>query len=170
MTKNWSKELSWIEKLHQAALKAAEDSPCERRKYGVAIGDSKTETIITANNARVCNSCDDSCIRTKLNLKPGEKTELGGEVHAEQAALIESGKAREGTIFFLAGIAPWGELYDPKPCPACAKMLLFAGYESYITLTMDFADDHKSYVKSSIRQLVKDYEMEVRDAAGFTAS
>lgn len=174
-TENWSKELSLIQKLHKEALKEAEKSPCERRKYGMSL--ALGTHIFAYHNERVCDSCSDGCIRTKLGLKAGERTEIGAEIHAEQAMLINGGgkiSERVKNYLFLAGLENGNELLDPKPCPTCAKLLLYAGYNYYYTASLDLSDvfdtAYVSYTKYSVSNLVKEYEREARDAARYSTS
>jgi deoxycytidylate deaminase len=133
--------------------------------------------IFAYHNERVCDSCNDGCIRTKLGLRAGERTEIGAEIHAEQAMLINGGGKISHKVkhsLFLAGLEDGKELLDPKPCPTCAKMLLYAGYKYYYTASLDLSDvfdsSYVSYTRYSIDDLVKEYEREARSAARYSTS
>jgi deoxycytidylate deaminase len=115
----------------QLAREMALQSPCTRRKYGALITNG-IDTIVT-NNQRVSKCCNSVCVRDALSLYHGERTDVGAEVHAEQAALIRWSKPIDkNTKILVQGyhrdqqIA--GEGIFSYPCHACAMMLKFAGF------------------------------------------
>jgi deoxycytidylate deaminase len=119
------------------AREIALQSPCTRRKYGVVITDG-VDTVVT-NNQRVSKCCNGGCVRDSLNIYHAERTDVGAEVHAEQAALIRWSKPIDKNTFVLIQ----GYYRDQKipgegiflyPCHACAMMLKFAGFK-YIWMT-----------------------------------
>jgi deoxycytidylate deaminase len=119
-----------VEPYHKIALRTASKSPCVRRQYGAVIAYwSDTPTMITACNARVTKVCNWACVRERFGIVHGSRTELGAEVHAEQAALIEASKM--GDLFVLAGWRKQEELKgtDCYPCLVCARMIKYAGYK-----------------------------------------
>ena len=123
-----------IEPYYKIALKVAQESPCQRRKYGAVIGYADSISLVSACNARVTKCCDGNiCVRERYGLSNGERTELGAEVHAEQAVLIDAPK--RGDIFVLAGwkIGPTAQTIllgaDSYPCLVCARMIKYAGYK-----------------------------------------
>lgn len=121
----------------QLAREIALQSPCTRRKYGVVITDG-IETVVT-NNQRVSRCCNKGCVRDALGIYHAERSDVGAEVHAEQAALIRWNKPvhmhTEILIqaFYRDQTIP-GEGVFLYPCHACAMMLKFAGFK-YIWLT-----------------------------------
>jgi len=122
-----------IEPYYKIALKAAKESPCTRRKYGAVIGYDSDPIMVTGTNARVSGCCDGYCVRDRAGVVNGSRTELGAEVHAEQAALINAPK--RGEVFVLAGwqVQNGFELTELKgtavyPCLVCARMIKYAGY------------------------------------------
>lgn len=119
-----------IEPYYKIALATAQNSPCVRRKYGVVIAyDTASFSMVVTTNARVTKICNDFCVRERFKITHGAQTELGAEVHAEQAALIESPK--KGTVFVLAGWKGEQELkgVNVYPCLVCARMIKYAGYK-----------------------------------------
>jgi deoxycytidylate deaminase len=110
-------------------------SQCVRRKYGCVITNG-IDTIVT-NNQRVSNCCNDGCVRDLLRVQHGERTDLGAEIHAEQAALIRWNHVVDKNTqvliqgFYKTDMTPlFGEgLY---PCHTCALMLKFAGFRSVV--------------------------------------
>jgi deoxycytidylate deaminase len=119
--------INHVEPYYKIARKEAQSSPCLRRRYGVAIGFTGYATVVT-HNARVTRACDTICVRERFGVTHGSQTELGAEVHAEQAALIEA--PSKGFIFVLAGWKGEEELkgVNVYPCLVCARMIKYAGY------------------------------------------
>jgi deoxycytidylate deaminase len=119
---------------YKIAQKVAKESPCQRRRFGAVIGYTGSPILVSACNSRVSSICDHHCIRDRYGVVNGARTELGAEVHAEQAVLIDS--PEKGEIFVLAG---WqvnfeGDLTELKdiatfPCLPCARMIKYAGYK-----------------------------------------
>jgi deoxycytidylate deaminase len=116
----------------QLAREMALQSPCTRRKYGAVITNG-LETVVT-NNQRVSKCCNSVCVRDALGIYHAERTDVGAEVHAEQAALIRWPKpADQYTEVLIQGFyrdqtIP-GEGIFLYPCHACAMMLKFAGFK-----------------------------------------
>lgn len=118
------------------ARELAMQSQCVRRKYGVVITDG-IDTVVT-NNQRVTGCCNNGCIKDRLSIEHGQG-DLGGEVHAEQAALIRWHKTVDRkTVVLIQGFyrdntePMLGE--DLYPCYTCARMLKFAGFR-YVWLS-----------------------------------
>jgi deoxycytidylate deaminase len=127
-----------VEPYHKIALKTALQSPCSRRKYGVVIAYDNEPVIIKGFNDRVTKVCDEVCVRERYGIVHGSRTELGAEVHAEQAALIDAPK--RGVAFILAGWRNNEELKGTNvySCLVCARMIKYAGYKwVYIKDTND---------------------------------
>lgn len=117
-----------IEPYYKIALKEAAKSPCVRRKYGVTIIYDDVTLYTTGFNDRVTRACNTVCVRERYKLENGSRTELGAEVHAEQAALI--GAPKKGVAIVLAGLREEEELkgVEVYPCLVCARMVKYAGY------------------------------------------
>jgi deoxycytidylate deaminase len=117
----------------QLAREIALQSPCTRRKYGVVITNG-IDTVVT-NNQRVSRCCNGVCVRDALGIYHGERTDVGAEVHAEQAALIRWNKPVDKhtavliQAFYRDQTIP-GEGIFLYPCHACAMMLKFAGFKN----------------------------------------
>jgi deoxycytidylate deaminase len=125
-----------IEPYYKIAQKAANESPCVRRQYGAVIAYDDFPTLVSATNARVTKACEGACIRERYGVVHGSRTELGAEVHAEQAALIDAPK--KGVAFILAGYKDDQELVGRNvyPCLVCARMIKYAGY-TYVYMKND---------------------------------
>jgi deoxycytidylate deaminase len=119
----------------ELAQSIALQSPCVRRKYGCVITNG-VDTIVT-NNQRVSNCCNDGCVRDQLRVEHGSRTDIGAEIHAEQAALIRWGRTVDKNTqvlvqgFYKDSLIPmWDKfLY---PCHTCASMLKFAGFRNVL--------------------------------------
>jgi len=122
--------------VEEARQFAAENSPCIRRKYGALIIDSVGNRVLSTNY-RLGKYChDEFCVRDYCKVPHGEKTELGGEIHAEQAALVDYSRPSLGPNEYkhilVAGLDHKGEPLvgmDNSPCHVCAMMIKFAGFK-----------------------------------------
>jgi deoxycytidylate deaminase len=127
------------------AIGEAKQSPCVRRKYGAVIFspvtfvEKESQKVLSesiyklkaAYNERVTKACNDGCLRDCLGIAHAENTDIGGEIHAEQAVLIKSGIKQDGQFFLLVGTKK-GKLLieaDAYPCYSCARMIKFAGFD-----------------------------------------
>jgi deoxycytidylate deaminase len=144
-----------VEPYYKLALKEAQQSPCVRRKYGVAIAFDNFQTVIT-HNARVTRACNSVCVRERYGVVHGSQTELGAEVHAEQAALIEA--KGKGIAFVLAGWKGEKELkgVNVYPCLVCARMIKYAGY-----LWVYIKDETDQITPVSIYEIIEYREQEL---------
>lgn len=145
-----------LENVHRLALSEARKSPCKRRKYGTVIFTVfkvGVEIGAIASNERVSKCCDYECIRETLNIEPFQNGEIGAEIHAEQAALILNGKAKPRQQIFLAGVYANGkEIYNPKPCYSCLRMLKYTGFKS-----VHYWDGYEYQVKS-VAEYMEEYD------------
>jgi dCMP deaminase len=113
----------------------AKTSPCLRRQYGaVVVHGGPVIHFEAATNTRMGKCCAGySCARTELQISHGQRVEVGGEIHAETAALIKSGiRPASNVHFVLVGFTTGGkQLFgrDVWPCHSCAMALKFAGYK-----------------------------------------
>lgn len=122
----------------------AELSECTRRKYGAVIIGSNGILLSEGWNARITNCCNGTCVRDRLGFAHGENTDSGGEVHAEQAALINMDwLADNPEAIYVAGIGPEGPYngFENRPCYSCARMIKYAGIDKVF---MPFDDEWQS--------------------------
>ncbi len=140
-------------------LDIARKSECSRRKYGVSVWDSFYE-IGQGYNQRVGKCCNGNvCVRDRLSIKHGTNTDAGAEIHAEQAALINTGKNMSFQLY-LAGLGPRNNIligFDSAPCYSCARMLRYAGYE-YINLPNDYNTRNPIWDTWSIAEILERWE------------
>jgi dCMP deaminase len=113
--------VSWDEYFMNICEDVAKRSTCTRRVIGAVIVNGVTKEILATGyngNPRGQDHCTNmGCIRDKLKIPSGEKSEVCTAVHAEQNALLQAGmKARDGTMYCLI-----------MPCNTCAKMIVNAG-------------------------------------------
>lgn len=139
----------------------AKFSECSRRKYGTLIIDDYGNSIVLAANKRIGRHCDyKSCIRDRSGIKTGDhsRVELGGEIHAEAAALIEFNPVHgENYHILIAAVGSNGELIDGNhnyPCHVCSLMIKYAGFHS---IWFPFGDDVRPI---SIEEIIESYEQE----------
>lgn len=126
-----SKRPSWDEYFMKLAYLARERATCLRRKVGAVLVKDK-QVISTGYNGppRGLKHCE-VCLRTKLGVPPGERTELSRAVHAEANTLIQCA---------VHGKSSWGStLYVTHyPCSTCAKMLINGGIQEVV-----YAEDYE---------------------------
>lgn len=145
-----------IEPYYKIAVKRAHESPCLRRQYGAVIGYDDLTLFVSGTNERVTKACDGGiCVRERYGVVHGSRTELGAEVHAEQAVLIEAPK--RGEIFVIAGFKEEKELIgqDVYPCLVCARMIKYAGY------TYVYLKDKLGLTPVSIHDIIEYRELEL---------
>ncbi|MFV9678160.1 MAG: deoxycytidylate deaminase, partial [Methanosarcinales archaeon] len=110
---SWSEY--WVNIVNDVALR----STCLRRQIGAIV--VKDNVIISTgyNGApRGFPHClEVGCRRDKLNIPSGERHEECVGVHAEQNALLQSGKAANGATLYV----------NAFPCKICAKLIINAG-------------------------------------------
>lgn len=152
---------------HQAAK-----SQCSRRQYGVAIVNKNADAVFGFNE-RVTRCCTDRlCARDRFKIGHGRNTEVGGEVHAEQAALIRWGfqTSTRDWYFLIVGLSKGKKLYGVQlyPCYACARMIKYAGFK-YVYLEREGDGE---IIPISIEEILEYREQEWLnvDDAGITYS
>lgn len=122
-----------LEKQYNLALDTAKRSECIRRKFGFVILNTSTNDIYVGYNKRIGRCCEgNECIRDRYQTKNGERVELGGEIHAEQMALINSGPFTSNLSVraVLAGVNADGIPLTGAisfPCHVCALSIAFSG-------------------------------------------
>lgn len=117
----------WMNIVNDVALR----STCLRRQIGAIV--VKDNVIISTgyNGApRGFQHClGVGCRRDKLNIPSGERHEECVGVHAEQNALLQSGKAANGATLYV----------NAFPCKICAKLIINAGVKR-VVMTGDYSD------------------------------
>lgn len=105
----------------------SERSTCLRRQVGAVIVKDK-QLLSTGYNGSPTGleHCGEvGCLRQKLNIPSGERTEICRAVHAEQNALVQA--AKHGVEINGA------DLYTTvEPCVLCTKMIINAGIKRVI--------------------------------------
>lgn len=147
-----------LEPYFKIAETEAKKSPCQRRQYGAVIANQGTTIYhIARTNSRVSNCCGTRCARTDLGLN-GERVEVGAEVHAETACLIDAARfAGERQVFILVGFSGAQELLNEAvyPCHPCALNIKYAGFY-YIYIK----NRAKEIIPVSIHQIIEYREKE----------
>lgn len=141
-------------------------SPCSRRKYGTLIKDNFGNLVFGANE-RVGKYCTDKlCARDYMKVPHASNVEIGGEVHAEQSALIKWSTGSIAPEFdpqwegYEKHILVAGFNHDDSPlagqenfpCHVCAMMIKYAGFD-HVWL----ADGSAAY-PWSLNQILEHYE------------
>ena len=118
---------TWDDYFMQITRVVASRSTCIRKKVGAIIVKNK-RIISTGYNGTLsglAHCSEKGCLRTRLNIPHGERTELCRGLHAEQNALLFA--ASYGVDLHQA------VLYcTHQPCILCAKMIIQAGIKKVI--------------------------------------
>lgn len=112
----------WDEYFMQVAEVVSRRSTCLRRSIGAVIVRDKRILTTGYNGAPsgLAHCTDIGCLREKLGVPSGERTEICRGLHAEQNAIIQAAKygiSVEGSTIYST----------TEPCSLCAKMLINAG-------------------------------------------
>ncbi|MCX7956833.1 MAG: dCMP deaminase family protein [Endomicrobia bacterium] len=130
----------WDEYFLKMAFLVAERSTCRRHHVGAIIVRDRRILASGYNGAPVgCKDCLElGCLREQMRIPSGQRHELCRAVHAEQNAIIQAG---------VYGIDIAGStLYcTHSPCIICAKMVVNAKIEKFVTC--------QSYADESFRSL-----------------
>jgi deoxycytidylate deaminase len=121
-----------IEPYFKIAEQEAKKSPCVRRQYGAVVVENDTfPTHQAAYNQRLSTCCGGTCARNRRQLRNGERVEVGAEIHAETAALIEYSRnyLTSQLVLVLVGYNGERELLGTEvyPCHTCAINIKYAG-------------------------------------------
>ncbi len=112
----------WDEYFLEMARVVARRSTCLRRQVGAVLVRRK-RILATGYNGAPSGlaHCDEvGCLRERLGVPAGERTELCRGLHAEQNAIIQGalhGVSLENSVLYCT----------TQPCVTCAKMLVNAG-------------------------------------------
>ena len=116
------------------ALRSAKQGTCLRRCFGAVIVDEQGTIISTGYNGapKGLKHCK-TCWREENNIPSGTNYEKCRSVHAEQNAIIQSGKKARGATMYLMGIdVKSGKEVSIPPCFLCAKMIVNAGFKNVV--------------------------------------
>ncbi|NMA69138.1 MAG: dCMP deaminase family protein [Desulfitobacterium sp.] len=124
-----SKRPSWDEYFMQMAQVIASRSTCMRRQVGAVIVKDQ-QILSTGYNGSptgLSHCAETGCLREKLGIPSGERTEICRAVHAEQNALVQAAKH---------GVSIKGaDIYTTvQPCVLCTKLLINAGIKKVFYL------------------------------------
>lgn len=113
---------TWDEYFMQLAEVVAGRSTCLRRQVGAVIVKDKQilSTGYNGSPSGLTHCAQTGCLRQKLGIPSGERTEICRAVHAEQNALVQAAKH---------GVAISGaDIYTTcQPCVLCTKLIINAG-------------------------------------------
>jgi dCMP deaminase len=146
--------VEWDEYFMNIARDVARRSTCIRkgRQIGTVIVNDRHEIVATGynGNPRGMKHCEDTgCVREKLGIASGERSEVCTAVHSEQNALIQAGtRSRGGTLYTIF-----------NPCNTCAKMIANAGIVK-VVYTLEYPE------KMGLR-ILKDCGVAVKRLRGF---
>lgn len=143
------------------AKDAAKTSPCMRRQYGaVVVTEGPVIQHYIGVNSRESKCCGGGvCSRTALGLHNGERVEVGGEVHAETAAIINAGISPYIRHIIIAGFMNNEELYGKGcyPCHTCALNLKYAGFKRVYVQEWS-----NNIISVPLNQIIEERELEWR--------
>lgn len=114
----------WVMELLETVRKR---STCIRRQHAAIIVKDK-QIIGTGYNGapRNCPHCTkETCLREKMNIPSGERTELCRGAHAEQNAIAQCAKygvSTKDAVMYITGY----------PCVMCIKSIINAGIDNII--------------------------------------
>lgn len=113
---------TWDEYFMQMAHVVAGRSTCLRRQVGAVIVKDKQilSTGYNGSPSGLTHCAQLGCLRQKLGIPSGERSEICRAVHAEQNALVQAAKH---------GVAISGaDIYTTvQPCVLCTKLIINAG-------------------------------------------
>ena len=140
----------WDHRFMKMAWLISEWSSCYRqgRKIGAVIVKDKRIMTTGYNGAPAgLLTCKErgECLRDKLNVPSGTRTELCYAIHAEQNALLNCSREQTlGADLYLAGVNPEdNSIHRAKPCPLCARLIIQAGIRDVILRTGPEAGDYE---------------------------
>lgn len=142
------KRPSWDDYFMKMAQVISERSTCLRRQVGAVIVKDK-QILSTGYNGSptgLQHCAEVGCLRQKLQIPSGERTEICRAVHAEQNALVQAAKFGvkiEGAVIYITH----------QPCVLCTKMIINAGIKQVI-----YANP---YPDALAQQLAEEAELEL---------
>lgn len=149
---------TWDEYFMQMAQVVAGRSTCLRRQVGAVIVKDRQilSTGYNGSPSGLTHCVETGCLRQRLGIPSGERTEICRAVHAEQNALVQAAKH---------GVAISGaDIYTTcQPCVLCTKLIINAGIKRvlYATPYQDqLAFEMASEAKLEMVQLVPNGRIE----------
>jgi dCMP deaminase len=121
---------TWDEYFMQMAQVVSGRSTCLRRQVGAVIVKDK-QILSTGYNGSptgLTHCAQTGCLRQKLGIPSGERTEICRAVHAEQNALVQA--AKHGVSIDGADIYT-----TVQPCVLCTKLIINSGIKRVIYAT-----------------------------------
>ena len=116
---------SWDEYFAQIVEDISTRSTCFRRQVGALIVNADHEIVASGYNGNVRGypHCEQiGCIKEEMGFKSGEGNDWCTAVHAEQNALLQSGKlSRDATLYVNA-----------FPCKISARLIVNAGIKKVV--------------------------------------
>lgn len=145
---NLKKRPSWDEYFMKLAQVVSERSTCLRRQVGAVIVKDKQilSTGYNGSPAGLKHCAEVGCLRQKLQIPSGERTEICRAVHAEQNALVQA--AKHGVEIEGADIYT-----TTQPCVLCTKMIINAGIKRVVYTN--------PYPDALAQQLAEEAELEL---------
>jgi len=135
-------QISQLQPYVRMAEEEAKLSQCTRRQFGSVIMPLLQDTpyhIVRANR-RVSNCCNGGCARDRATLRSMERVEIGAEVHAETAAIIDYKPRKSGpSLMVHVGFSGARELLGTEawPCATCAKNIKYIGLKYVYMKNLD---------------------------------
>lgn len=142
------KRPSWDDYFMKMAQVVSERSTCLRRQVGAVIVKDK-QILSTGYNGSpigLKHCAEVGCLRQKLQIPSGERTEICRAVHAEQNALVQAAKHGveiDGAILYTT----------VQPCVLCTKMIINAGIRRVIYA--------KPYPDTLAQQIAEEADLEL---------
>jgi len=117
---------NWDTYFSKIAKDIAARSTCTRHQFGAVIVNEKQELVSTGYNGvvRGAQHCNDiGCIKDKNGIGSGVGHEICPAVHAEQNALLQSGRNSVNSTLYV----------NAFPCKICARLIVNAGIKKVVT-------------------------------------
>lgn len=117
---------TWDVYFSKIARDVALRSTCTRHQFGAVVVNGKREIVSTGYNGVVRGAphCNDlGCIKDKNGIASGVGHEICPAVHAEQNALLQSGRNSADSTLYV----------NAFPCKICARLIVNAGIKKVVT-------------------------------------
>jgi dCMP deaminase len=126
---------NWDEYFLEIAHVVAKRSTCERRQIGAVIVRDRRMLTTGYNGAPsgLMHCLETGCLRNKLGIASGTRTEMCRALHSEMNAIIQAaqhGVSTKGATLYCTH----------QPCSVCARMLINAGIVR-VVYNGDYPDD-----------------------------